>query len=400
MDDATEGTAPGEARLVRLFEEAIGTSFTEGNRIERLRNGDAIFPPMLEAIAGARRSIEFLTFVYWRGDIAQRFAHALAAKAREGVAVRVLLDAYGAAPMARELIEVMEAGGVMLRWFRPLLRWRLGRSLRRSHRKVLVTDGRLGFTGGVGIATEWCGDARDESEWRDTHLQVEGPAVRGLRAAFFGNWAEAVAEEGEGAADLPTALAAGEDIAPRPGSARVQVVRSSASYGWSDVVAMTELAIAAARQRLRIGTAYFTPDAPTTRALVAAARRGVAVEVMLPWPHMDKRVSQLAGAVAIAPLLEAGVAIHVFQPCMYHAKVMLVDEALSILGSANFNRRSAWQDEEVCLVCFDRTLAETLAEDWAADAARCAPIDLEAWRDRGVWERAREAAARLLKPVV
>jgi len=399
MDQTVAEACLDTPRLLRLFEEAIGTPFTRGNRIERLRNGDEIFPAMLEAIAGAERSVELLTYVYWRGDIAQRFARTLAAKAREGVPVRVLLDAYGAAPMARELIQIMEEGGVVLRWFRPFGRLRPGQNIRRTHRKVLVVDGRIGFTGGVGIAEEWCGDARDETEWRESHFRLQGPAVRGLRAAFYGNWAEAVAEE-EALPGLVEALTPGEDRVAQPGDALVQVVRSSASYGWSDVAAMTELAIGVARRSLRIGTAYFTPDEATTRALIAAAERGVRVEVMLPWPHMDTRVSQLAGADAIAPLLRAGAAFHIFQPTMYHAKLMLVDDTLSIVGSANFNRRSAWQDEEVCLVCLDPALARVLAADWETDLARTRPIELRRWRRRGVCRRAQETVARLIRPMV
>ncbi|MBV1799069.1 phosphatidylserine/phosphatidylglycerophosphate/cardiolipin synthase family protein [Siccirubricoccus sp. G192] len=395
--------APAKAcnllRHRRLFEEALGTPFTEGNRIERLRNGDAIFPAMLAAIEGARDSVELLSYIYWRGDIAIRFAETLAARARAGLAVRVLLDSWGAAPMNQRLVRIMRQGGVDLRWFRPLRRWQVWRAGQRTHRKVLVTDGRLGFTGGVGIAEEWCGDARHAGEWRDTHFRISGPAVRGLRAAFYGNWAEAVLEE-EPAAGLPAALEAGQDRAERPGTATVQVVCSSAGSAWSQVAGMAELAIALAQRSLRIGTAYFVPDAATTSALVAAAERGVAVEVMLPWPHMDVRVSQLAGARAIAPLLEAGVAVQVYQPCMYHAKVMLLDGQVSVIGSANFNRRSAWQDEEVFLVCHDPALATVLAEDWEEDLARCRPIELRRWRRRGRWQRLKEAAARVVKPMV
>lgn len=276
-----------------------------------------------------------------------------------------------------------------------LKRLRVGQDLCRTHRKVLVVDGAVGFAGGVGIATEWCGDARDGTEWRASHFRVTGTAVRGLRAAFNGNKAEAVAEE-HGTPPLAPGLGRTE----HPGRACVQVVRSLASYGWSDVVAMTGLAIDVARHTLRIGTSYFTPDGPTTRALVEPARRRVQVEILLPWPHLDKGFSQLAGADAIAPLLEAGVAIHVFQRTMYHAKVILEDDSLSIIGSANFNRRSAWQDEEVCLVCLDAGLSRRLAADWEEDVARSKPIDLEAWRTRGPGRRLHEAAARLIRPMV
>jgi cardiolipin synthase A/B len=385
-------------RQRRLFEEALGAPFTEGNRIERLRNGDRIFPAMLAAIEAAEDSVELLSYIYWRGDIAIRFAEALAERARQGVAVRVLLDAWGAAPMRQELIRTMREGGVDLRWFRPLRRWPIWRAAQRTHRKVLVVDGRVGFTGGVGIAEEWCGDARHPGEWRDTHFRVTGPAVRGLRAAFIGNWAEAVMEE-EGAAGLLSALRDGRDRPAEPGEAAVQVLCSSAGSLWSEVAGMTELAIGIARRRLRIGTAYFLPDEPTTAALVAAAGRGVEVEIMLPWPHMDMRVSQLAGAAAFTPLLRAGVAIQVFRPTMYHAKLLLVDEDIAVVGSANFNRRSAWQDEEVCLVCQDPALNAALTADWEADLARCEPVDLRRWRRRGTWQRVKEAAARVVKPM-
>ena len=400
-------TAPGSAAVTRfdlprqrrLFEEALGAPFTDGNRIRRLRNGDEIFPAMLAAIERAEHSIELLTFVYWKGAIAVRFAEALAERARAGVTVRVLLDAFGAAPMNQALIRTMRAGGVDLRWFRPFRRWQIWRAQQRTHRKVLVADGCTGFTGGVGIASEWCGDARHEGEWRDTHFEVAGPAVRGLRAAFYANWAEAMVEEG-GSAGLHAALYRGEDHAERAGDTALQVVCSSAGGAWSQVAGMTELAIAMAERSLRIGTAYFVPDEATTAALVDAARRGVAVEIMLPWPHLDHRVSQLAGAKAIAPLLEAGVAVQVFQPSMYHAKIMLVDDSVAVVGSPNFNRRSAWQDEEVFLVCPDSTLVATLAADWAEDRARCRPIELRRWRRRGPWRRLKEAAAQLVRPMV
>ena len=226
---ATPMTAP---RFRRMFEEALGSPFTTGNRIEPLKNGDAIFPAMLAAIGGAAREVELLTYVYWRGEIALRFARTLAAKAREGVPVRVQLDFWGAAPTSPEVVETMLEGGVDLRWFRSLRRWNLWSSLHRTHRKVLVVDGRVGFTGGVGIAQEWCGDARDETEWRDTHFRVTGAAVRRLRAAFLGNWGETLAED-DVPRRLPRTLQDGDDAPPpATGEAEVQVVRSVARSHW------------------------------------------------------------------------------------------------------------------------------------------------------------------------
>jgi cardiolipin synthase len=398
-DTAASDQDTGTAHLARAFETALGFPFTEANALERLRNGDMIFPAMLEAIASAEHSVELLTYIYWRGEIAQRFARTLAEKARQGVPVRLLLDSWGASPMSRELIETMREGGVELRWFRPMARWNLWASTHRTHRKVMIVDGKLGFTGGVGIAEEWCGDARDDTEWRDTHFRIRGPAVRFLRSAFLANWAEALVEDGK-ARRLPDLACEPAPPAGQPGPALVQVVRSSAGPRWSEVAAMVELAIATTRDALRVGTAYFTPDEATVAQLCEAARRGVRVEFMLPWGHMDQRVSQLAGAEAYAPLLEAGVRLHVFQPTMYHAKIMLLDPPWCVVGSANFNRRSAEQDDEVCLVVHDPGLYAALGADWDADLGRCEPIDLRRWRRRGPWQRAKEAAAQLVRPAV
>ncbi|HYF09819.1 MAG TPA: phospholipase D-like domain-containing protein, partial [Acetobacteraceae bacterium] len=219
------------------------------------------------------------------------------------------------------------------------------------------------------------------------------------RAAFLDNWAEAAAEHGH-VWRLPDVLARGQDRVTPAGTSEVQVVRSTASAGWSDVSAVTELATAMAKRRLLIGTAYFTPDPATVEQLCEAARRGVEVEIMLPWPHMDIRVSQLAGSDAITPLLSCGVSVQVYQPTMYHAKITLVDEDIAIIGSANFNRRSAQRDDEVCLVCRDAELAATLRTHWEEDRTRCAPVNLKRWRRRGTWRRLKERAARIIKPMV
>ena len=257
-------------RLERVFERWLGVPFTPSNRVERLRNGCEIFPAMLAAIEGARSSVRLVTFVYWKGDIARRFAATLARRARAGVQVQVLLDAVGSLPMAPDLIQTMRRGGVDVRRFRPPLRSRFWRVDNRTHRKVLVCDGIVGFTGGVGIAEEWEGDARGPSEWRETHFRITGPAVRGLEAAFHENWAESGGE-------------APRDGAPEhgaDGSTSIQVLRSSGGAQWSTACTAALLLLSAARRRVRIVTAYFVPEERLLAALREARERGVAVEVI------------------------------------------------------------------------------------------------------------------------
>lgn len=363
----------------------MGLPFTEGNAIERLRNGDEIFPAMLDAISRAESRVDLLTFVYWTGEIAERFADALAARARDGIAVRVLLDDFGSGSMRAALRERMTDAGVDVRNFRPVVTWRVWRSTHRTHRKVLVVDEQVAFTGGVGIAQEWEGDARDPSEWRDSHFRVRGPAVSGLQGAFTANWLET------GAA---LAVHGPRDDPPPAGEAEVQVVRSSANQGWSDIATMLRGLISVAERRLRISTAYFAPDDDFVRHFCGLADRGVSVQVMIPGPHVDRRLSELSATPLIAPLLEAGVEVWAFQPTMLHLKAITVDEKLAAIGSPNFNHRSLQQDDEVALVVLDRGLVATLDADFEEDLSRCEPITLEGLRSRGPARRFREAAAR------
>ncbi|HVJ95443.1 MAG TPA: phospholipase D-like domain-containing protein, partial [Acidimicrobiia bacterium] len=262
-------TVPGEmhpdmdVRLRRTVEGVIGVPATEGNRIEVLRNGDEIFPAMLDAICGAQHTIDMLTFVYWEGEVGTKFAKALADRARQGARVRVLLDAWGSKPIERDLVDVMQRSGVIVRWFRPLRRFRLGEINHRTHRKVLIVDEAVAFTGGVGIADEWQGDARNANEWRDTHFRIEGPAVDGLRAAFLDNWAETDPTLFDDAVDrFPDQ--------PKPGDSVVQCVRGASEAGHSDVYTLFRALCQRAEKRIRLTTAYFVPDEEMTTRLVDA----------------------------------------------------------------------------------------------------------------------------------
>ncbi|MFF0303964.1 phosphatidylserine/phosphatidylglycerophosphate/cardiolipin synthase family protein [Streptomyces sp. NPDC004562] len=371
-------------RLRRRLERLIGVAATEGNTLVPLRNGDEIFPAMLGAIRGAEHTIDMMTFVYWKGQIARDFAVALADRARAGVRVRLLLDGFGAKEIEGRLLKLMSSAGVQIAWFRKPVWLSPFKQNHRCHRKALVVDEHTAFTGGVGIAEEWCGDARNPSEWRDTHVQVRGPAVDGIAAAFAQNWAECH-EELFDERDRFTEQ-------PQEGSSVVQVVRGSASIGWQDMQTLIRVMLTSAEERFRLATAYFAPDDYFVDLLCRTAERGVRVEILLPGPHTDQRACQLAGQQHYTRLLEAGVHIRQYQPTMMHAKIITVDSVAALIGSTNFNRRSMDHDEEVMLAVLDEDFTATLDQDFEADLEKSVEIDLRRWRRRAAVQRVKEAA--------
>jgi cardiolipin synthase len=377
------------AAVRRVLEGVIGVPATEGNRVDVLRNGDEIFAALLDAIDHAEHTIDFLTFVYWEGEIGTEFANRLSARARDGVRVRVLLDGWGSQSIEASLVAMMEESGVLVRWFRPLHRFRFGELNHRTHRKVIVIDEQVGFTGGVGIADEWQGDARNEHEWRDTHFRIHGPAVDGMRAAFLDNWAETDPELFDEKVDrFPHQ--------PKPGRSVVQCVRGASETGWSDVATLFRTLLQLAEQRVRIATAYFVPDDELLHRLVDARQRGVEVEVLVPGPHIDKRFVQLAAEAVYEPLLDAGVALWSFQPTMFHAKVMTVDGIVANIGSANLNARSNSLDEEINVVVIDDDVVRVLDQQFDEDLERSVRIEGGRWRHRSLGQR---IAERITIPV-
>ncbi|WP_328877692.1 phospholipase D-like domain-containing protein [Streptomyces sp. NBC_00299] len=394
--DQPELTAPGAdaqaeasvqertTRIRRRLERLIGIAATEGNALTALRNGDEIFPAMLAAIRSAEHTVDMMTFVYWKGDIAREFAQALADRARSGVRVRLLLDGFGSRLIEKDLLEEMERAGVQVAWFRKPLLLSPFKQNHRCHRKVLVVDEQTAFTGGVGIAEEWCGNARNEHEWRDTHVEVRGPAVDGIAAAFAQNWAEGHHE----------LFDVRDRFVPHPpqGGAVVQVVRGSASFGWQDMQTLIRVMLESAEDRFRLATAYFSPDAYFVDLLCAAARRGVKVEILLPGPHTDKRVCQLAGQHHYDALTACGVEIHQYQPTMMHAKVVTIDGIAALVGSTNFNRRSLDHDEEIMLAVLDQEFTATLDSHFDKDLKAATLIRKGRWKRRSVLQQAREVA--------
>jgi len=377
-------------RVRRTLEGVLGVPATEGNRITVLRNGDEIFPAIFEAIEQAEHTIDLLTFVYWEGAIGTKLAEALAKRAQSGVRVRVLLDAFGARLIDPSSIKLMEGNDVRLRWFRPMRRLRPSSVNHRTHRKVIIVDEAIGFTGGVGIADEWQGNAQNEREWRDTHFRVEGPAVDGLRAAFLDNWIETDPIIFDDNVDrFPKQ--------PQPGTAIVQCIRGASETGWSDAATLFRSLVQLAATRVRLTTAYFVPDDELTERLCAAANRGVKIEILLPGPHADKRIVQVVAEASYERLLECGVELWNFQPSMLHAKVMTVDGHIANVGSANLNSRSMALDEEINVVIIDDEIAATLDRHFDEDLERSVRIEPGRWEHRGAMQQVYERAARPFK---
>jgi cardiolipin synthase len=340
-------------------ESVIGANFMEGNSVEVLKNGVEIFPAMKEAIGGAKRSIDLVTFVYWTGQIARDVADLLSERSKAGVRVRVVLDAFGSSAMDDGLIEQMRGAGVAVERFRPFVRWKFWEADHRTHRKILIVDDSVAFTGGVGIAEEWEGDATKPDEWRDTHFRIEGPAVLGLKATFLADWRDT------GHPIDPTD--AEEKRLDHRGDALMTVVDASAQIGFNAAQRVLEALVASAQQRIVVQTPYFNPDDAVREKLAEAVRRGVDVDILLPGPHIDKRVSAVVAEEEYERLIESGIRVWLYQPTMMHAKAMLVDGLLSFVGSVNFNQRSVQKDEEAAVVILDREITRTLEDHFRAD---------------------------------
>jgi cardiolipin synthase A/B len=372
-----------DASFLRAAESLTGAPVSFGNDAELLINGDQIFPAYLGAIQDAEETVNLLTYAYWRGDIATDVADTLCAKASAGVECNVIVDAVGAAKMDRKLVRRMREAGVNVCFFRPPKPYAVRRLQYRTHRKLLIVDGRTGFTGGVGIAEEWTGNAEDPDHWRDTHVRVSGPVVRGLQGAFAENWLECTGDVLAGDRYLPY-IEAIEDGGP------MQVMRSSATVGDSNAEALIYLAVAAAKRSIELTSAYFVPRPAFTEALVEAADRGVRMRILVPGSHIDKQFVRTAGRASYDELIEAGIEIYEYCPTMLHAKTLTVDESWSSVGSVNFDNRSFQLHDEVTLCVQSERFAGQLHEVFERDLEDSERIEPDDWRERPVTQRARE----------
>jgi cardiolipin synthase A/B len=361
----------------------------DGNRVELLVNGVQIFPAMLAAIDAADQSINLLSYIYWEGDIAREVANALSAAARRGVKVRVVLDAVGANRLDTGLVDQMREAGAEVAWFNPVRWYSLGRFNHRTHRKVMVVDGRLGFTGGVGIASEWTGNAEDADHWRDDHFRFEGPVVRYLQGAFAENWRQATGEVLSGARVFP-------EIEPA-GGARMAVINSGPAGATSEIGLTYWLMFHGARERIYAATPYFVPDPDLEIGLHDAARRGIDVRLLVPNDHQDSRLVRYASQTWYADLLRAGVRIYEYQPTLMHVKSVSVDREWAIVGSANFDNRSFIINFEISVAVFDAGFVKELGDSFEQDLRHAREItlgDVEGW---SLLARARNRLARTLR---
>jgi cardiolipin synthase A/B len=385
----THGYDTRDPRFQRTMSHLFGSPVVPGNRVTALLNGDQSFPAMLEAIRSARHSITLETYIFWPGAMGTRFAEALAERARAGVATHLILDGLGSQKLDEKLIDRMREAGVQVVKFRPVRWYTLDRVNHRTHRKLLVVDGRVGFTGGLGIADLYQGHAQDKEHWRDGQFRTEGPVVGQLQAAFLDNWIETGGPLLHGADYFPPLDSVG--------GAWAQAVYSSPGGGTENLRLMYHLAIASARRTILIGNPYFVPNTLAVGMLVDARRRGVKVEIIAPGPITDAGLVRRASRAKWGPLLEAGVKIYEFQPTMYHNKVMVVDDYWVSVGSANLDNRSFRLNDEANLNVFDESFARAQAEIFAQDRARSRQVTLEEWRGRPLTERIEEMVAWALR---
>ena len=391
IDQRIEHLYPiGSPDYFRSIGVLLGPAPLDGNRVQAFQNGDQIFPAMLAAIRSAKRTITFETYIYWSGDVGREFAKALTERAKAGVRVHVLLDWVGSQKIDDALLSMMRSAGVEIELYRPLHWYHLARLNNRTHRKLLVIDGRIGFTGGVGIADKWAGHAQDADHWRDSHYRAEGPVVAQMQATFLDNWTK-----------VTGAVLHGNDYFPAiepAGGARAQTFSSSPEGGADSMQLMYLLAITSATRSIDLASAYFVPDDLTRNALIDAIKRGVKVRLILPGPIIDTDIVRRASRAGWGLLLAAGAQIHEYQPTMFHVKIMIVDGLLVSVGSTNFDVRSFRLNDEANLNVYDANFAARQVEVFEQDLAKTREVTHEQWQARPWHEKLLERAASVLAP--
>jgi cardiolipin synthase A/B len=358
----------------REMSTLLGPAILSGNKVNALQNGDEIFPRMLGAIRTARRTITFETYIYWSGSTGDEFADALMERARAGVRVHVMLDWLGSQKIAASLVNKMKQAGVEVERYHALRWYSLGRMNNRTHRKVLVIDGEIGFTGGVGIADQWSGHAQDPQHWRDSHFRIEGPVIAQMQAAFLDNWIKTTGNVLHGEGYFPSLTARGEQ--------EMQLFTSSPAGGSSSMRLMYLTAITAAERSIDIEAAYFIPDVLMGAELIRARSRGVRIRILLPDKHLDSETVRVASKRAWGPLLQSGVEVHEYAPTMLHCKMLIFDRCMVSVGSTNFDMRSFELNDEASLNVYDARFAQDMTDVFEADLKSSAPYTWEMWANR------------------
>ena len=378
-----------DPQFIRSVSALLGPSFLEGNEVIVLKNGIKIFPVMLKAIQEAKQTITFETFIYWADSIGEEFAEALSERASAGVNVHVLLDWLGSVKMEQKQLDKMVKAGVEIqRYHKP--HWsHLPRLNNRTHRKLLIIDGKLGFTGGVGIADQWRGNAHNPNEWRDTHFQVSGPVVAQMQAVFMDNWIKA---DGKVLHDLKYFPAL-----KKTGSLPAQMFSSSPSGGGDSMELMYLMAITAAQNSIYLSSAYFVPDELSINALIAAAKRGVKISIITPGKHIDTHIVRKASRASWGSMLKANIQIAEYSPTMYHCKIIIIDSLFVSVGSTNFDNRSFRLNDEANLNVFDKDFAKEQIKIFNEDWAKSHVVTFSEWSQRTWLEKLLESGSLLFK---
>jgi cardiolipin synthase len=363
----------------RTMGSLVDPGFAPSNSVTALLNGDQIFPAMLAAVQGAKRSICLETYIYWSGEIGETFARALLDRAKAGVKVHVVIDWIGSRHLDAGLLSLMRQSGVEVERYNPLVWYAPTRINHRDHRKLLIVDGKVGFIGGAGLADIWKGDADAPDHWRDSMYQLEGPAVAQMQAAFMDNWTKTTARVLHGDDYFPELSPAGDYFA--------QVFKTSPREGTEDVRMMYLLSIAAARKSIRLSASYYVPDDLTTQEFIEACQRGVVIEIIVPGAQTDSSIVKHASRGKWGPLLKAGVRIYEYQPTMFHCKSMIVDDVWVSVGSANFGNRSFRLNDEANLNVYSKDFAEKQVRIFEDDKKQSREVTYEDWKKRSLWKR-------------
>lgn len=378
--------------VMKSIGELLGPPLVSGNLVTHLENGQEIFASMLEAIKSAKKTITFETYIYWEGKIGKEFSQLFCEKARSGVKVHVILDWLGSKTMEQALLKDMKEAGVQVEHYHPLNWYSISRLNNRTHRKILVVDGKIGFTGGVGIADEWDGNADGPDHWRDSHFRVEGPVVSQLQAAFMDNWNKMNKEVLHGDDYFPEI--------PKKGNSIAQVFKSSPEEGSSSVRLMYLYSIAHAKKSIQIANAYFVPDGHVRKLLIDATKRGVKVEVIVPGEKIDTPITRQASMATWGEMLSVGVNIYQYQKTMFHCKYMIVDDVWVSVGSTNMDNRSFRLNDEANLNIIDRKWATQMVDVFNEDKKFSEKMTFDQWATRPLINKILESFSFLLSPQV
>jgi cardiolipin synthase len=368
----------------------FGNAMVGGNQAEILNNGDAIFPAMMGAIRAAKRTVNLESYIFKNDEAGKMFAESLIETARRGVEVRVLVDGTGSA-RSGALLDRMREAGVKAYVFHPIRLWSIYKIGRRTHRKILVVDGAVSFTGGFCIANNWLGDARNPKEWRDIMVKATGPVSAQMQAIFAEDWTYTTGEVLVGDEFYPAI--------PPAGGVLAQAIKVSRGDSSSLAKMLYIVAIQSARKSIHIQNAYFVPDAQIREALIQAAKRGVDVKVMIPGRHIDMPLLRMASRLHWGELLRGGVKILEYNKTMIHSKDAVIDGIFSTIGSINFDARSLRENEEESLSFYDRGFAAQLEATFAADEKGCREVTYASWRHRGFEQHAADFLSSLFQPL-